>query len=630
MDTFLEYKTRTVSEIRNLQDKNAADHSVAIIGCGPKGLYAFERLTAQLNANPIDKMIEIHLFNKTPNFGSGEIWNPDQPDFLLVNFCIGNINMWTDEKPESVAPETLSLTDWLRKKDPQTKETDYAPRGVVGEYLEDGFDQIIKNLPQNIRVKKHVGEVYDIEKIGEEFVLTIEQNGAKEKLTTRFQSVMLTTGHSSRHRSQTEKNYEQFTGKHKNLSFVPFVYPVENLAKIPPQTSVGIKGMGLTFVDAVLALTEGRGGEFEFNNKGQIQKYKPSGKEPASIYPFSRSSLPIIPRGAFFGEPNFKLRFFNYANIKELREQDPSRKPDFTDDLWNLVRQEMTYAYYRVLMKNSGFEYETPLSFADFQNDIKRFHQKFPNEKRFDVDEFLDYLKTENYSADSHKAFIEKYIEQAINEARIGEDESPWMAVVAIWREITPIFGQIYKFGGLTHESHRDFLENYFGMLCRITFGPPILSIEKILAIAKSGILKFEIGANPKVSLNETNRKFQIFSEQNGFRCEVEHLIDARIPKNKLPQNATRLYKNLLEKGLIKPFQNGDFNVGCLEISENGSVIDAKGNIQDDLSAYGTPTEGITFDNDSLSRKRNNFASIWAEKIIERINTNIGMDLNIN
>jgi hypothetical protein len=30
---------------------------------------------------------------------------------------------------------------------------------------------------------------------------------------------------------------------------------------------------------------------------------------------------------------------------------------------------------------------------------------------------------------------------------------------------------------------------------------------------------------------------------------------------------------------------------------------------------YGTPTEGVTFDNDTLSRKRNNFASHWAQDI---------------
>ncbi len=193
------------------------------------------------------------------------------------------------------------------------------------------------------------------------------------------------------------------------------------------------------------------------------------------------------------------------------------------------------------------------------------------------------------------------------------------MAVVAVWREITPIFGRTYEFGGLTSASHRDFLENYFGTLCRITFGPPIESIEKILAISKAGILKFEIGADAEVFCEEASGKFQIISSQNGFQTEVSHLIDARIPKMKIPNNASTLYRKLYEKGLIRTFKNGEFDVGCVDVSRSGEIYDAEGFADENLRAYGTPTEGITFDNDSLSRKRNNFAGIWAKDIAGKV-----------
>lgn len=37
--------------------------------------------------------------------------------------------------------------------------------------------------------------------------------------------------------------------------------------------------------------------------------------------------------------------------------------------------------------------------------------------------------------------------------------------------------------------------------------------------------------------------------------------------------------------------------------------------MQESISLYGTPTEGLTLDNDTLSRKRNDFASQWAQDV---------------
>lgn len=620
MDSVFKYDSVNSIETLKPTQTSADKHFVAIIGGGPKGLYALERLTSELKVTPSKKNIEIHIFNKTPNFGSGEIYAPEQPDYLMINFCIGNINMWIDEMPKSVSPETLSLTDWLRQNflgKVEVSELDYAPRGVVGQYLEDGFKSIIENLPSNVTVKKNVGEVTDIKKIGSDFTLKTNNNESKIK----YQDILLTTGHSSRSQSKTEKLYAQFSDEFPETSFVPFVYPVENLKYIPPKSKVAVKGMGLTFVDTVLALTVGRGGGFERNKNGEVVKYIPSGKEPAAIYPFSRSGIPILPRGAFCGEANFKLRYFTEEKIAEIKQNFKNGKLDFKRDLWTLVEQEMIYAFYRIRMKNKSFEFKKSNDFSQFANEINRFHKKYSDEQTFELEQFLNPLLKTEYQTNSHKGFIESYIEQAISEAKLGEDESPLMAVVAVWREITPIFGKIYEFGGLTSTSHRDFLENYFGTLCRITFGPPIESIEKILAISKAGILRFEIGADAEVILNEESGKFQITSSQNGFQMEVSHLIDARIPKMKMPENASTLYRNLYRKGLIRTFKNDEFDVGCVDISRDGEIYDAEGFADENLRAYGTPTEGITFDNDSLSRRRNNFASIWARDIAGKVST---------
>jgi hypothetical protein len=69
---------------------------------------------------------------------------------------------------------------------------------------------------------------------------------------------------------------------------------------------------------------------------------------------------------------------------------------------------------------------------------------------------------------------------------------------------------------------------------------------------------------------------------------------------------------------LVRPFTNnnsGFYNPGSFDIDSKGRAYARGGPIQENITMYGTPTEGVTFDNDTLSRKRNNFASHWAQDI---------------
>ena len=60
---------------------------------------------------------------------------------------------------------------------------------------------------------------------------------------------------------------------------------------MPPNSTVRCKGFALTFIDTMLALTEGRGGVFTLSATGYT--YTPSGTEPRRIAPFSRSARPM-------------------------------------------------------------------------------------------------------------------------------------------------------------------------------------------------------------------------------------------------------------------------------------------------------------------------------------------------
>ena len=595
-----------------------AIRKVAIIGGGPKGIYGFERLTAWLKICPPLERTEIHIFNRSDSFGAGENYATGQPSWLLMNNPAGEINMWAEGIPPPVVPQPLSLTKWIiHTEGIKVSNNDYTTRAMTGRYLSHGFKLIASNLPENVYGKYIVGEVIDIQDESGKYSLTLKAEGYEK--TDRYDHILLATGHPNQRETKEALRFQSFAGEHEKAGFIPFVYPAETMfSDVPPNSSVGIKGMGLTFVDAVLALTEGKGGRFERDDNTEELFYISSEKEPKVIYPFSRSGLPMIPRISVPIENN-DLLFFNRAALQRF---EPGKKLNFEEQIWPLLKQDMIYAYYDIAMKNSG--YPEGLFICNDFDDVKRFvaeyHKKYPSEIPFDAQTFLDPLQELEIHKDrSNHQYIEALYNEYLHEARKGELRSPLAAVSAVWRKASSLFCELYSFGGLTPESQRYFDCEMRGKLNRITYGPPVKSAEKIYALLKAGILNFDAAKNPDLVLDKKSGSFILKSGKDCSQYPVQYLVDARIPKVSLADDPGPLFRNMLNRGLITIFENrfGEeaYRTGAVNITREGFVIDKNGNVNRGIAVTGTPTEGITFDNDTLSRDRNNFVDSWAESI---------------
>lgn len=88
------------------------------------------------------------------------------------------------------------------------------------------------------------------------------------------------------------------------------------------------EGFGLTCIDAILALTEGRGGQFEAVDSGKLT-YTSSGKEPDRIFPFSRTGLPMVPRTGKADDktPLYFLREDALASFKKAKSVSFKQTP---------------------------------------------------------------------------------------------------------------------------------------------------------------------------------------------------------------------------------------------------------------------------------------------------------------
>ncbi len=571
---------------------------IAIVGLGPKGLYGLERILAHLKSNSISQKVEIHIFNKTKFMGSGDVYRSDQPDYLLMNFANQHINMWTKDDPSPVIEQPLSLSQFLAKgKQLNLEEINplFSSRSIVGAYLENGFQQLCENLPENVVLKQHISVVNSITKLGTSYSIGFKKAGETRTLSD-FQNILLSTGH------------QRHTNPITNLSEVSFIYPVkEKLKCISAEHAVIIKGLGLTFIDAVLALTEGRGGKFVKNDDGLLT-YRKSGREPKCIYPFSKSGWPMIPKY------NFNLPEKRELYVNQLRSKASSRL-NFGKDILPLIEQDMKMAYYGILChhENEAIEFNPDFTKVDLQ--VEQFHEKHPHHARFSMKSILN--PEFNPKKSTHQNILE-YLKDFTTDKAHNTATQAQLTAAAVWRNISPLFNEIYSFSGLEPESQREFDEHYFGKFNRIAYGPPPVNLKKILAVAEAGIINFQFATSPQIS---------VYS--NGFTLTIntsmvwgDVLIDARIPKNAIDKEISGLYTNLCENRLARPYFNrgkhSSYETGTIEINKSGNVINAKGN-PESIALYGTPTEGIVHDNDTLSRYRNNFAESWANSIINQL-----------
>ncbi|UXP33018.1 FAD/NAD(P)-binding protein [Reichenbachiella agarivorans] len=596
---------------------------IAIIGGGPKGIYGFERLVAQCKKVQPTSQIVVHIFNRTRHFAAGEVYNPSQPDFLKMNIPSSQINMWLPDAEPSAVCQPLSFEQWseLNSDISEPIKSDTFPsRSLVGRYLINGYERIKMEMPANLTLREVVGEVVDMNRHANGYQLVIrDESGRVRTLHPTFQYILLTTGHPT----PAPTTSRHLVSNAPKPNYISFIYPVEQkMDRVAPGSVVGIKGMGLTFVDCVLALTEGRGGRFSTAIDGKLI-YEKSGLEPRLILPFCRNGLPMIPRT---GDNNkLQLRFFTPSSMAELGSQNG--KLDFESEIWPLVRQEYVRVHYMKLFELYNYpsimETDQPYSYATIQQDIEWFHMLYPHIVRFDLNQFFDPLSDVEFQSDiEYHRFIVGYLEEGLDVTKQKSRHHFLSELTDVWNAAAGLFGDIYAHGGLTPQSQKKFENFYAPRLHRVSYGPPHTTMEKILTLAQQGLIHFSAVSQ----IHQTDHiGTRLVSKIDETAYDLDTMVNARIPKTHMSNVEEGVYHQLLSKGEICIYRNSDVDSedshmpGCLALDKKGFVIDANGKVNMSIAVMGTPTEGVTYNNDALTPSRNNFVSHWSDFVLNEI-----------
>jgi uncharacterized NAD(P)/FAD-binding protein YdhS len=395
--------------------------------------------------------------------------------------------------------------------------------------------------------------------------------------------------------TEEDRAYEEFArrnaGRNPGLVYCPNPYPVDRLREIAPASSVAVQGFGLTAHDVISELTVGRGGTF--HGSGWDTEYRPSGREPR-IQLFSRQCLPFSARGVnqkgITGQ--HRARFFTKDAVRRLAQAavDRGHRLDFEAEVLPLLLKEMGYAY-----RTAQAQYQIPPHAYEFTADDRRA-----------VERIIDPLRGEEFA--NQREFTGFFIDHVVSDleqAEAGNLTSPVKAATDVIRDTRASLREAVEFSGLTPESHRTFNSVYVPVMNRVSFGPPRHRNHQLLALLRAGVLDLAGGPGSQVVLDHDAARFAVRADYTDG-AEVRHadaLVIARLDSFHPERDRSPLIRNLLARGLVRPYANGPFKPGGIDIDERGRPITATGERLPRAWAVGYLVEGPRFYTHALPRQ---------------------------
>ncbi|MCX8997390.1 FAD/NAD(P)-binding protein [Rhizobiaceae bacterium BDR2-2] len=536
---------------------------VAIIGAGPRGLGAAERLVARTVAV---RAVAITFLDPEPTPGAGPNFDPRQSPLCLLNVPLHAIDL---PAPPGHTDEAGSFSHWLPagRRDPDR----FPPRAELGAYLAARFAALSSGAPAGLRVTHRPLRVERVEADGDGWRLH-----GDGKLIGRFDEVLLAQGQP---RTRPDPQLARWIdhASRTGATLMP-AYPDRDLLAAAAGWSgraVAIRGLGLTTFDVLRLLTLGQGGRFEDGG------YIASGAEPARILPFSRDGLPPIPKPATARiDRAFEPQPAETAAFERAMTEAVTAEPERALDL---VCAVLVAPACRLLAENGG------TADADALRDWLAVERKSPGEQ-------------EDREAD-------EVLRHAIAMAEAASPPSPGYAIGQLWRKWQNPLRRAFNPAEVPPETAAALIGFDEG-LKRFSYGPPVSGARELLALIETGLVDLRAADDPDVLLVEDG--WQLVEDEAQARATV--MIDAVLPGPKLETVIDPLLCNLRDEGRICPV---DSKSGARTLSD-GQVIGQDGTVQRGLSLLGRLALGSVIAVDSIHDCFGEASGRWAEGVLRR------------
>jgi glutamate mutase epsilon subunit len=537
---------------------------IAVVGSGPRGLSVLERLVARTVQAPDAFAAEVWLIDDV-EVGCGRIWRTDQSPWFLMNTAASEVTMFSGPPDDGPARAGAgpSLGQWRTDVDPQDADPNgYAPRAVYGRYLRFVLETLERTAPDRVKVHRVLGRVVDVVNTGARRRSAPVSVRLQDGRHLKVDRAVLATGHQICEPPAEQRRLEAFAARRLQAQYISGDSSADlPLDAIPAGVSVGVIGLGLSFYDVMAQLTQGRGGRFVDDGNGRL-RYLPSGREPL-VVAGSRGGLPLPARGRNQKRPDhtYLPRILTVARIRQRRARGPL---DFRTGVLPFLQAEIDLVYCETTARARGVDVHIDL--ADLVSDVDllgprralarvRERLGLTDLPALDLEALArPVVDREFASPQEYHDAVRSWIDDDLAAAAQGNADGPLKAALDVIRDVRGVLREAVDFGGLSAESHEDFL-GWFGPLASfLSAGPPMIRLAQTRALLDAGVL---VLAGPDTRFETGPDGFVVRSPQvAGSTRTVQVLLDARMPVPDLDRDTSELSRQLRARGVLTTWTN--------------------------------------------------------------------------
>jgi uncharacterized NAD(P)/FAD-binding protein YdhS len=623
--------------------ENQEARRVAVIGGGPRGTSVVERLIARhraLGAGTPD--LALHVIEPYEP-GPGHVWQTDQSRLFLMNTpCLYPTVVPTGPAAADVAasPGGVSFDAWRMRvqagrisglSDDDLAECarltsrDFPSRTLYGRYLAWTFAEVVRGAAPGVTVVHHRKEAVGLQRFDD----AAEDRGlddAADDLVPggepgpadpwrillddgsrlHVDDVVLALGHLAATLTPEQARLQDVAARY-GLQYWPPAVPADVAwSRLPARKTVLVRGLGLNFFDAMIQLTEGRGGRFSPADGGRLE-YAPSGREPR-IVAASRRGVPYRAKASLdsYIPRSVTLRFCTPARVLAFRRSGV--QPGFDHDLWPLLHRDVLWAYYTTLCRTTDRVLAAPPEVFLAELDAAlgtdgpaweaaagdAVARAVPTDLRLDVEALAQPFARRHFAdGEEYAAAVLAYLDADAAGSAQGEDDPLKMAIGAM-NAGRSVIKQAVADGGISDSSWNAELRGWFEPLVEgLASGPPPVRIAQLAALVRAGVVRF-VGPNPSFGFDPDEGLFRATSPWvQGDSFTARYLVEAMMPANRVTTSLSPLMRTLLEDGTVRPRTlMGEDGVPVTSAGLDVTLppyraVDSTGRAQDDLFVIG-------------------------------------------
>lgn len=540
----------SVDEVKQLR--------IAIIGFGPRGLGALEAVIG-IAREPLS--VDIFEPSKWP--ASGPNFSPDELPVCQLNIPVRTVDL----TPPANLLDFPSFADWIGAKDGEI----FPPRAQLGAYLSERFEAQMRSLPDNIRVTHRREFISGIRRDPQGWHLSAETSHGP------FDHVVLSVGQPATTPDEQWQRWSEHAHRHDLI--LRDAYPARRLisdAEAWAGKTVAIRGLGLSTLDVIRALTLGLGGRFDG------ETYLPSGREPARIVPFSLDGKPPAPKPA---NANLDARF------------DPTRP-----------ETEAFHAALQAALKsdaNTALQTICEALIAPCLRIARDFGAAM------DETALRAWLSCERQDPGAQdKSGTVEALRAGIAEATGSAPPSIGYIVGQLWRKWQEPLRDVYG----SSETGAEMAKRLTGFdegLKRYSYGAPLETARQLLTLINRGIVDPRLAADPDVLLKPEG--WVLNEGKDAVTAQV--MIDGVIPPPKLSAICDPLIAELRDTGTLKALAD---DMGAVT-KPDATVGSARHPSSDSLSLLGRLANGSVIAFDSVHDCFGSSAMRWARMMAAQV-----------